>query len=118
MLAGCHKNVSGVLIKLFHVLCINPTFPLYLIFVENVAYIRSFDARRECKIRKYSYFIPVEVVGIKDCFTAAEIDYHLSELNDILNVFEVSFLSLVKLVLGVNRGKTEKEKERLGFVVK
>ncbi|XP_058198741.1 putative tRNA pseudouridine synthase isoform X2 [Rhododendron vialii] len=49
---------------------------------------RSFDARRECKIRKYSYFLPVEVVGIKDCFTAAEIDYHLSELNDILNVFE------------------------------
>lgn len=107
-----------MLIKLFRVLCINPTFPLYLIFVENVAYIRSFDARRECKIRKYSYFLPVEVVGIKDCFTAAEIDYHLSELNDILNVFQVSFLSLVKLVLGVNKGKIEKEKERLGFVVK
>lgn len=117
MVAGCHKNESGVLIRVFRVLCINPAFPLYLIFVENVAYIRSFDARRECKVRKYSYFLPAEVVGINNYFTAAEIDCHLSELNDILNVFEVSLLSLVKLVSGVNRGKTEKEKERLGFVV-
>ncbi|KAL7173054.1 hypothetical protein ACSBR2_032513 [Camellia fascicularis] len=49
---------------------------------------RSFDVRRECNIRKYSYLLPAEVIGIKDNFTTAEIDYHLSDLNDILNVFE------------------------------
>ncbi|GFZ01722.1 pseudouridine synthase family protein [Actinidia rufa] len=51
----------------------------------------SFDARRECNIRKYTYLLPAEIIGIEDNFTAAEIDYHLLDLNDILNVFEDVF---------------------------
>ncbi|XP_024982193.1 putative tRNA pseudouridine synthase [Cynara cardunculus var. scolymus] len=49
---------------------------------------RSFDARRECNIRKYSYLLPVEVIGITSNFSASEIEHHLSDFNDILNSFE------------------------------
>lgn len=49
---------------------------------------RSFDARRECNIRKYSYLLPVEVIGITSNFSAAEIEHHLSDFNDLLNSFE------------------------------
>ncbi|XP_047330568.1 putative tRNA pseudouridine synthase [Impatiens glandulifera] len=49
---------------------------------------KSFDVRRECNIRKYSYLLPAEIVGIKNNFTTSEIDYHLSDLNNILNSFE------------------------------
>ncbi|KAG5567077.1 hypothetical protein RHGRI_002594 [Rhododendron griersonianum] len=49
---------------------------------------RSFDARRECNIRKYSYLLPAEIIGIKNNFTPSEIDYHLSDFNHILNTFE------------------------------
>lgn len=49
---------------------------------------KSFDPRRECTLRKYSYLLPVDVIGIKSHFTAAEVDYHISDFNDILNSFE------------------------------
>lgn len=49
---------------------------------------RSFDARRECNIRKYSYLLPAEIIGIKDTLSAAEIDCHLSEFSSILSSFE------------------------------
>ncbi|XP_057772530.1 putative tRNA pseudouridine synthase [Salvia miltiorrhiza] len=49
---------------------------------------RSFDARRECNIRKYSYLLPADVIGVKDNSTAGEIDHHLSDFNGILNAFE------------------------------
>ncbi|KAL8261895.1 hypothetical protein R6Q59_025944 [Mikania micrantha] len=49
---------------------------------------RSFDARRECNIRKYSYLLPVEVIGITSNLSEAEIKHHLSDFNDILNSFE------------------------------
>ncbi|KAH6814491.1 Pseudouridine synthase family protein [Perilla frutescens var. frutescens] len=49
---------------------------------------RSFDARRECSIRKYSYLLPADVIGVKDNFTSDEIDRHLSDFNDLLNTFE------------------------------
>ncbi|KAA8543683.1 hypothetical protein F0562_021571 [Nyssa sinensis] len=49
---------------------------------------RSFDARRECNIRKYSYLLPAEIIGIKSNSSPSEIDYHLSDFNDILNSFE------------------------------
>ncbi|KAI3878433.1 hypothetical protein MKW92_026758 [Papaver armeniacum] len=51
---------------------------------------RSFDARRECTIRKYTYLLPVEVIGIMGDCSSAEIDHHLSEFNGILNSFEVT----------------------------
>ncbi|KAF2296881.1 hypothetical protein GH714_010943 [Hevea brasiliensis] len=49
---------------------------------------KSFDPRRECDLRKYSYLLPAEIIGIKSHFTTAEIDNHLSDFNDILNAFE------------------------------
>ncbi|WCJ34964.1 hypothetical protein M5689_016240 [Euphorbia peplus] len=49
---------------------------------------KSFDARRECELRKYSYLLPAEVIGIESHFTAAEIDDHISDFNDLLNTFE------------------------------
>ncbi|XAR58859.1 Mitochondrial tRNA pseudouridine(27/28) synthase [Bertholletia excelsa] len=51
---------------------------------------KSLDVRRECNIRKYSYFLPAEVIGINKNMTTLEIDCHLSDLNDILNAFEGS----------------------------
>ncbi|KAJ0075878.1 hypothetical protein Patl1_35088 [Pistacia atlantica] len=50
--------------------------------------IRSFDPRRECNLRRYSYLLPAEIIGIKSQFTVAEIDYHISDFNNILNAFE------------------------------
>ncbi|XP_035546322.1 putative tRNA pseudouridine synthase [Juglans regia] len=41
---------------------------------------RSFDPRRECNLRKYSYLIPAE--------STAEVDHHLLDFNHILNAFE------------------------------
>ncbi|KAI3968355.1 hypothetical protein MKW92_052344 [Papaver armeniacum] len=49
---------------------------------------RSFDARRECTIRKYTYLLPVDVIGIMGDCSSAEIDHHLSEFKGILNSFE------------------------------
>ncbi|KAL3631790.1 hypothetical protein CASFOL_024774 [Castilleja foliolosa] len=49
---------------------------------------RSFDPRRECSIRKYAYLLPAEIIGVKEDFTASEVDHHLSDFNSILNTFE------------------------------
>ncbi|KAM7259161.1 hypothetical protein ACFE04_014902 [Oxalis oulophora] len=49
---------------------------------------RSFDPRRECVLRKYSYLLPAEIIGVTKDHTPADIDYHLSEFNSILNDFE------------------------------
>ncbi|CAI9300988.1 unnamed protein product [Lactuca saligna] len=49
---------------------------------------RSFDARRECNIRKYSYLLPVEVIGVTSNLSTSEIEHHLSDFNTILNSFE------------------------------
>ncbi|KAK7385607.1 hypothetical protein VNO78_31335 [Psophocarpus tetragonolobus] len=49
---------------------------------------RSFDPRKECVLRKYSYILPAEIIGIQNHFSNDEIDCHISEFNDILNVFE------------------------------
>ncbi|XP_031377229.1 putative tRNA pseudouridine synthase isoform X2 [Punica granatum] len=49
---------------------------------------RSFDPRRECSIRKYSYLLPAEIIGIKDMHSTVEVDHHISDFNNILNTFE------------------------------
>ncbi|XP_027939032.1 putative tRNA pseudouridine synthase [Vigna unguiculata] len=49
---------------------------------------RSFDPRKECALRKYSYLLPAEIVGIQSHSSNDEIDYHISDFHDILNVFE------------------------------
>lgn len=74
------------------------TLPFYLLilwFRSPVFIFRSFDPRRECNLRKYSYLLPAEVIGIKSSFTTAEVDYHLSDFNNILNAFEVWYLSFL-----------------------
>ncbi|KAF5198937.1 tRNA pseudouridine synthase [Thalictrum thalictroides] len=49
---------------------------------------RKFDARRECNVRKYSYLLPAEIIGIRSDISTTEIDHHLSEFNNILRSFE------------------------------
>ncbi|XP_073144168.1 putative tRNA pseudouridine synthase [Henckelia pumila] len=49
---------------------------------------RSFDARRECSIRKYSYLLPADIIGVKETSTAVEAGHHISDFNDILNYFK------------------------------
>ncbi|KAF7816204.1 putative tRNA pseudouridine synthase [Senna tora] len=49
---------------------------------------RSFDPRRECILRQYSYLLPAETIGIQSHSNRDEIEYHISEFNDILNAFE------------------------------
>lgn len=49
---------------------------------------RRFDPRRECTLRMYSYLLPVDVIGVKNSFSSAEIDHHLSDFNEILKQFE------------------------------
>ncbi|KAL2317397.1 hypothetical protein Fmac_031273 [Flemingia macrophylla] len=49
---------------------------------------RSFDPRKECVFRKYSYLLPADIIGIQNHSSNDEIGYHISEFNDILNVFE------------------------------
>uniref|UniRef100_A0A1D1XWR7 Putative tRNA pseudouridine synthase n=1 Tax=Anthurium amnicola TaxID=1678845 RepID=A0A1D1XWR7_9ARAE len=49
---------------------------------------KSFDARRECTFRMYSYLLPAEIIGIGNDCGPEEIDHHLSEFNNILRSFE------------------------------
>ncbi|KAH7542797.1 hypothetical protein FEM48_Zijuj02G0113000 [Ziziphus jujuba var. spinosa] len=49
---------------------------------------RSFDPRKECTLRKYSYLLPADVIGIKSHFSSDEIDHHISDFNGILSAFE------------------------------
>ncbi|XP_078445537.1 pseudouridine synthase family protein isoform X2 [Wolffia australiana] len=49
---------------------------------------RSFDARRECNARMYSYLLPGEIIGLRRDSSPAEIDKHLSDFNNILEKFE------------------------------
>lgn len=49
---------------------------------------RNFDARKECSVRKYSYLLPAEIIGIRSGTSSPEVDHHLSEFNNILRSFE------------------------------
>lgn len=49
---------------------------------------RHFDARKECSVRKYSYLLPAEIIGIRSGTSTPEIDHHLSEFNTLLRSFE------------------------------
>lgn len=71
-------------------LFVSTPFSNYLVFAYLI--FRSFDARRECSIRKYSYLLPADVIGVKENFTSGEVDHHLSDFNDILNTFEVCLM--------------------------
>ncbi|CAH9073378.1 unnamed protein product [Cuscuta europaea] len=49
---------------------------------------RTFDARKECNVRRYSYLLPAEIIGIKNESNSSEVEYHLSDFNNILKTFE------------------------------
>ncbi|KAF8011669.1 hypothetical protein BT93_J2066 [Corymbia citriodora subsp. variegata] len=49
---------------------------------------RRFDPRRECNIRKYSYLLPTEIIGMNSNCTSSEVDHHISDFSDILRTFE------------------------------
>ncbi|CAN6463286.1 unnamed protein product [Victoria cruziana] len=68
--------------------CVNHYLPSTIKVFGILPSTRSFDARRECVIRKYAYLIPAEVIGITQHSNAAEIDNHLMEFSRILKFFE------------------------------
>ncbi|XP_015573835.1 putative tRNA pseudouridine synthase isoform X2 [Ricinus communis] len=68
--------------------CVNYYLPDNIRIFSILPSQKSFDPRRECNLRKYSYLLPAEIIGIKGHFTSAEIDNHISDFNDILNAFE------------------------------
>lgn len=60
-----------------------------------LAWFRRFDPRRECNMRKYSYLLPADIIGIQSHYSEDEIDFHISEFNGILNIFEVYSFSFL-----------------------
>ncbi|KAK1283934.1 putative tRNA pseudouridine synthase [Acorus calamus] len=50
--------------------------------------IESFDARRECSVRTYSYLLPADIIGITNSSCSRKVDDHLSEFNNILREYE------------------------------
>ncbi|XP_068641185.1 putative tRNA pseudouridine synthase [Aristolochia californica] len=68
--------------------CINSYLPKNVKVFSILPSQRSFNVRRECNLRKYSYLLPAEVIGIKSNSSCAQIDQHLLEFNHILKAFE------------------------------
>ncbi|XVE58941.1 hypothetical protein DITRI_Ditri05aG0003600 [Diplodiscus trichospermus] len=67
--------------------CVNSYLPDNIKVFSILPSQRSFDPRRECNLRKYSYLLPAEIIGIKSHFSEAETNYHISDFNSILNCF-------------------------------
>ncbi|XP_027333131.1 putative tRNA pseudouridine synthase [Abrus precatorius] len=68
--------------------CVNSYLPCDIKVLGIFPSQRSFDPRKECIMRKYSYLLPAEIIGIHSHSSNDEIYYHISEFNDILNAFE------------------------------
>ncbi|PPS03928.1 hypothetical protein GOBAR_AA16739 [Gossypium barbadense] len=68
--------------------CVNSYLPDNIRVFSILPSQKSFDPRRECNLRKYSYLLPAEIIGIKSHFTEAETNCHISDFNSILNCFE------------------------------
>lgn len=49
---------------------------------------KRFDPRKECSMRKYSYLLPADIIGVQSHFSEDETDFHISEFNSILGAFE------------------------------
>ncbi|TKY56579.1 putative tRNA pseudouridine synthase [Spatholobus suberectus] len=64
---------------------------------------RSFDPWKDCILRKYSYLFPAEIIGIQSHSSNDELDYHIPEFNDILNVLRGNILSII-IRLGPSTG--------------
>ncbi|XWS71922.1 hypothetical protein CRYUN_Cryun03dG0180100 [Craigia yunnanensis] len=68
--------------------CVNSYLPDNIKVFSILPSQKSFDPRRECNLRKYSYLLPAEIIGINSHFTEAENNCHISDFNSILNCFE------------------------------
>ncbi|OIW04401.1 hypothetical protein TanjilG_32593 [Lupinus angustifolius] len=68
--------------------CINSYLPSDIKVFSILPSQRSFDPRKECIMRKYLYVLPAEIIGIQSHSSNDEIDYHISEFNNILKEFE------------------------------
>ncbi|GLJ16514.1 hypothetical protein SUGI_0282100 [Cryptomeria japonica] len=49
---------------------------------------KGFDARIDCTSRKYMYLLPAEVIGIENNCSPEEIERHVREFRDILQIFK------------------------------
>nr|XP_027187691.1 putative tRNA pseudouridine synthase [Cicer arietinum] len=67
---------------------VNSYLPCDIKVISILPSQRSFDPRKECNLRKYSYLLPAKIIGIQSYSSNDEIDCHLSEFNDILKEFE------------------------------
>ncbi|AES98929.1 putative pseudouridylate synthase, tRNA pseudouridine(38-40) synthase [Medicago truncatula] len=67
---------------------VNSYLPCDIKVISILPAQRSFDPRKECVLRKYSYLLPADIIGIQSHSSNDEIDYHMSEFNDILKEFE------------------------------
>ncbi|XVF05831.1 hypothetical protein REPUB_Repub05bG0207000 [Reevesia pubescens] len=68
--------------------CVNSYLPDNIKVFSILPSQKSFDPRRECNLRKYSYLLPAKIIGIKSHFSEAETNHHISDFNSILNCFE------------------------------
>ncbi|XWS74421.1 hypothetical protein CRYUN_Cryun02cG0214500 [Craigia yunnanensis] len=68
--------------------CVNSYLPDNIKVFSILPSQKSFDPRWECNLRKYCYLLPAEIIRIKSHFTEAEINYHISDFNSMLNCFE------------------------------
>ncbi|KAJ4764266.1 tRNA pseudouridine synthase [Rhynchospora pubera] len=68
--------------------CINSHLPKNIRVFSVLPSQKSFDARRECAFRKYSYLLPAELIGIEVGASSEQIEDHLTEFNSILKTFE------------------------------
>ncbi|KAF6174048.1 hypothetical protein GIB67_020230 [Kingdonia uniflora] len=49
---------------------------------------KTFDARKECDVRKYSYLLPADIIGIRNGLSSVEVGQHISEFDSILHSFQ------------------------------
>ncbi|KAI9110563.1 hypothetical protein K1719_018429 [Acacia pycnantha] len=68
--------------------CINSYLPHTIKVFSILPSKRRFDPRRECNLRKYSYLLPADIIGIQSHLSQNEIQHHISDFNTILSAFE------------------------------
>lgn len=68
--------------------CINSYLPHSIKVFSILPSKKRFDPRRECNLRKYSYLLPSDIIGIQSHLSEDKIQYHISDFNTILSAFE------------------------------
>ncbi|WOL14783.1 hypothetical protein Cni_G23564 [Canna indica] len=78
------EDPSGIILANY----VNSNLPNNIKVFSVLPSQKSFDARRECSLRMYSYLLPAEIIGIENSCSSREVGEHLAELNNILKGFE------------------------------